>query len=185
MSFERKKRRQQDVNASSMADIAFLLLIFFLVTTTIHSDWGLAMRLPPMWEKNNDQPIHSRNVYNVLLNSQNQLLVEEEPMEVGKLKEAAKKFIANNGKNPHLSESPKDAVISLKADRGTRYEVYVGVLDEIKGAYYELRADYLGISLMDYLQLDLEKPTEKALLEKAQEMYPLQISEAEPSKVEK
>ena len=95
---QKKKRESVEVNASSMADIAFLLLIFFLVTTTIASDKGLSIRLPPKNDEQVEIKLKERNIFNVLVNSNNQLLVEEQPMKVEKLKTAAKEFIMNNGR---------------------------------------------------------------------------------------
>ncbi len=155
----RKKNRRgdgQEVNAGSMADIAFLLLIFFLVTTTIASDKGLSILLPPKREDDalNEFKMKNRNVYKVLINSRNQLLVEGDPMRLGQLRNGAKEFIDNKGRDETLSESPLEAAVSFKTDRGTSYAVYVRVLDEIKAAYNELRAEKLGMSLEEYLTFD-------------------------------
>lgn len=183
----KKARGVPEVNASSMADIAFLLLIFFLVTTTIASDKGLTIRLPPKRppEAQDEIKLKDRNVFNVLVNSNNQLLVEEELMDVKNIKEEAKRFIMNNGKDEKSSESPDKAVISLKHDRGTKYEVYINVMDELKRAYNELRAEYMGITVAEYL--DMENSTEKAAknpkLEEAKLKIPYQLSEAEPTNV--
>jgi len=118
----RRNRTTPDVNAGSMADIAFLLLIFFLVTTTSDTDRGISIRLPPMPEENqpeNDIRIKERNVMKVLVNANDQLLVNGELLGVKELKRRAKEFIDNPRKDPNLSESPTKAVISLKNDRGT------------------------------------------------------------------
>lgn len=164
----KKKRRgdSQEVNAGSMADIAFLLLIFFLVTTTIANDKGLSILLPPKREEDalNEFKMKDRNVFKVLVNSRNQLLVEEEPMGITQLRESAKEFIDNKGKDREMSDSPQDAAVSFKTDRGTQYAVYVRVLDEIKAAYHELRAEYLGITLAEYLNFDEKKALEDPTL---------------------
>jgi biopolymer transport protein ExbD len=181
------KRSTPEVNASSMADIAFLLLIFFLVTTTIASDKGLTLRLPPKRPPDamDEIKLKDRNVFNVLVNSNNQLLVEEELMSVKDIKEAAKRFIMNNGKDEKSSESPDKAVISLKHDRGTQYEVYINVMDELKKAYNELRAEYMGITVAEYLdsENDASNAKRNPKLEEAKLKVPYQLSEAEPTNV--
>lgn len=189
---KKKQRSVPEINASSMADIAFLLLIFFLVTTTIASDKGLAILLPPKKQENDPTVVKlkDRNVFTVLLNSNSQLLVEEEIMDIKEIKEAAKKFIANPTKDEKLSESPLEAVISLKTDRGTNYEAYIRVMDELKRAYNELRAEHMGISLQKFLELendpkqleDKESEISKKY-EAAKEAIPYRLSEAEPTKV--
>jgi biopolymer transport protein ExbD len=182
----RGKRGTPEVNASSMADIAFLLLIFFLVTTTIASDKGLTLRLPPKRPPDamDEVKLKDRNVFNVLVNSNNQLLVEEELMDIKRLKEEAKKFIMNNGRDERSSESPDKAVISLKHDRGTKYEVYINVMDELKKAYNELRAEYMGITVAEYLEMENdEKKSKDPKLEEAKQKIPYQLSEAEPTNV--
>ncbi len=134
-----RDRMTNEINAGSMADIAFLLLIFFLVTTTIVEDKGILVRLPPWSEEEPDiAQFNKRNVYSVLVNAQNQLLVRGEPMRVQDLKENAKEFIYNPNRRPDLAESPGKAVISLKNDRGTDYGTYLAVYNELKAAYNEL-----------------------------------------------
>jgi biopolymer transport protein ExbD len=179
----KKARTAPEINASSMADIAFLLLIFFLVTTTIASDKGLSIRLPPKQDQQQDIKLKERNIFKVLVNSNNQLLVEGEYMSIDNLKDAARRFIMNNGQNPESSESPSKAVISLKTDRGTRYDVYVRVMDELKKAYNELRAEQIGISVVQLLAIENDpKLSDKdPRLKKAREEIPYQLSEAEPS----
>ena len=179
----RSKRESVSINSSSMADIAFLLLIFFLVTTTIASDKGIPMVLPPKSDQQQDIKLQERNIFKVLINSRDQLLVEGEPMEVEEIKENCMRFLANRGRDPKSSESPQKAVVSIKADRGTTYEKYLIVLDEVTSAYNQLRADFLQIPLERFLQLDMKKPSEKAAYDRARREYPLQISEAEPSDI--
>jgi biopolymer transport protein ExbD len=131
-----------EINAGSMADIAFLLLIFFLVTTTIVEDKGVLVKLPP-WS---DVPpetakLKSRNVFSVLVNAQNQLLVRGEPVRIGELRVKAKEFILNPEQREDLSESPKNAIISFKNDRGTKYKTYLEVYNELMAAYNELQEE--------------------------------------------
>jgi biopolymer transport protein ExbD len=182
---KKKDRGTPEINAGSMADIAFLLLIFFLVTTTIGADKGINMLLPPKKEKEDETivKLKDRNVFKVIVNSRNQLLVEDEPMAIESLREEAKKFLSNNGADPASSESPQEAVISLKTDRGTQYDVYLRVLDELSAAYNELRAEKLGITLEQFLDLDPKDEKQDEMIKYAQKVYPRRLSEAEPTSV--
>ncbi len=180
---KKKDRAVVEVNSSSMADIAFLLLIFFLVTTTIVNERGLPITLPQKVDENVEVDIIDRNVFKVLVNSQDNLLVEGEVMELESIKDNAIAFLKNNGRNPDLSDSPQDAIVSFKTDRGTSYEMYIRVLDELKAAYHTVRAEFLGISVEDYLKLNSEDRNDNRLLSKAQDAYPMQLSEAEPTNV--
>ncbi len=173
----KKTREAPEVNAGSMADIAFLLLIFFLVTTTIDVDKGVLVRLPP-WSE--DEPeidkMKTRNVYSVLVNAQNQLLVRGEPQQVTTLRENAKEFIMNPRKMDNMAEDPKKAIISLKNDRGTNYKTYLEVYNELKAAYNELREEEAqkrhGKSY-EFLSKDQKRAIRSDI--------PLVISEAEPT----
>ena len=142
------KRSAPEVNAGSMADIAILHMIFFLVTTTIEKDSGINRKLPPMEEI--DPPIiKQKNIFTVLLNGKDQLLVEDELMEVADLKDAAVEFLDNNGdetcdycqgnKDPKSSDNPDKAIISLKNERETSYAAYISVQNELVAAYNVLR----------------------------------------------
>jgi hypothetical protein len=143
------KRSAPEVNAGSMADIAFLLLIFFLVTTTIEKDSGINRKLPPMEESEEDVIIKQKNIFTVLLNGKDQLLVEEELMELKDLRKAAVEFLDNGGddscdycrgrKDPKSSDNPDKAIISLKNERETSYAAYISVQNELVAAYNELR----------------------------------------------
>ena len=144
-----KRRGLQEINAGSMADIAFLLLIFFLVTTTMDVDSGIARKLPPMPDEEmqeDDSQINAKNIYVVLINTNNQLLVEGELMDISQLREGAKRFINNNGIDPNLSDNPDKAIISLQNDRGTEYKTYIQVQNELAAAYNELRNDAASVS---------------------------------------
>lgn len=183
-----KNRQSAEVNAGSMADIAFLLLIFFLVTTTIASDKGLTLVLPPKQDNQQQQDLklNERNLFKVLVNSSDKLLVEGKPMDdYHEIKPKLKKFILNYGKDPELSESPQKAVVSFKADRGTSYEMYINVLDQLQGAYYEIYGARVGLTADEYRNLDQDNPSDKALYEKGKEGIPMAISIAEPTKVGK
>ncbi len=170
-------KERPEINASSMADIAFLLLIFFLVTTTIDVDKGITVKLPP-WsdEPPETQKLKTRNVYSVLVNANDELLVRGEPMMVRDLKENAKVFIINPQRLENMSESPKNAIISLKNDRGTSYGSYLAVYNELKAAYNEIwdeKAQELHGSTYEDLPFDKKKELRGNI--------PLVISEAEPT----
>ncbi|HNR07316.1 MAG TPA: biopolymer transporter ExbD [Saprospiraceae bacterium] len=139
MLAKKKKKANPEINASSMADIAFLLLIFFLVTTNIVEDKGVLVRLPQWSEEPPiDLTLNTRNVFTVLVNAQDQLLVRGEPVKIEDLKTRAKEFISNPGRREDLAESAKEAIISLKNDRGTHFKQYLAVYNELKAAYSEL-----------------------------------------------
>jgi biopolymer transport protein ExbD len=178
----RAKRAIPEINASSMADIAFLLLIFFLVTTTIDTDKGIIHKLPP-WNPDLPPPediqLNKRNVLVVLVNAQDYLLVNGDYEKVSNLRKRTKAFIDNRGADPNLSVSPQKAVVSLQNDRGTSYDMYIQVQNEVKAAYRELREEY---SMKKF-----NKPFDKLSDEEAAKVrdeYPLKISEAEPKAIE-
>lgn len=179
----RTKRAAPEVNAGSMADIAFLLLIFFLVTATIASDKGIAVILPPKKVDKTEIKINQRNIYNVLINSQDAMLIDDQPANLSQVKDLVKKFVLNNGANPDLSDSPDKAVISVKTDRGTSYKMYIDVVDEIKEAYTEMRAAHLKMPVEEYVNLDEKNAADKEKLDKAKEAIPYQVSDAEPTKI--
>ena len=148
------KRAAPEVNAGSMADIAFLLLIFFLVTTTMEKDSGINRKLPPIEDSQEDVIIKQKNIFTVLLNGKDQLLVEDELMELKDLRAAAVKFLDNGGgtnadgkkcdycrgaKDPSSSDHPDKAIISLKNERQTSYGTYISVQNELVAAYNILR----------------------------------------------
>jgi biopolymer transport protein ExbD len=131
-------RAMPAVNASSMADIAFLLLVFFLVTTVIETEKGIGVRLPPFDVSSPPPLVQNRNVFSVKINYANQLLIEGELFPLEKLRQRAKEFIMNPAQRSDLSTSPNKAVISLQNDRSTNYTTYLSVYNELKGAYNEL-----------------------------------------------
>ena len=191
----KKERSTPEINSSSMADIAFLLLIFFLVTTTIANDRGLSLQLPPDPDQieNVDIKIPERNLFKIQINSADKLLVEGEPLtEVSKIKEMIKKFVLNNGRDPEMSDTPKDAIVSLKTDRGTSQEKFIEVLDQIQGAYYDMYADRIGVSNSRWREIasDLSNPENKRMYDKGrgrtpngQLEFPMNLSIAEPTKI--
>lgn len=173
-----RDRMSNEVNAGSMADIAFLLLIFFLVTTTIDVDKGITVKLPPWSEEEPDiTKMNKRNVFSVLVNAQNQLLVRGELMNVDDLREKTKEFIANPARRPDLAEKPTKAIISLKNDRGTKYGTYLEVYNELKAAYSELWTDeaqkLYGVPYTDDMPLEYKRAVRSKI--------PFVISEAEPT----
>tara|TARA_B100000427_G_scaffold68320_1_gene54702 strand:- start:72 stop:608 length:537 start_codon:yes stop_codon:yes gene_type:complete len=175
----RSKRSVPEINAGSMADIAFLLLIFFLVTTTMDVDTGIARKLPVLDEEQEieDMQGNDRNIYEVYVNSKDALLVEEEEMDITKLRSGAKEFLNNNGRNPKLSDNPEKAIISLQNSRGTSYEMYIAVQNELTAAYNDLRNE---AAIMKYNLKYAELPKDKRRV--IRKMYPMKISEAEPFK---
>tara|TARA_Y100000385_G_scaffold289814_1_gene360495 strand:+ start:8805 stop:9356 length:552 start_codon:yes stop_codon:yes gene_type:complete len=172
-----KDRLSNEINAGSMADIAFLLLIFFLVTTTIVSDKGVLVKLPPWSEEEPDiAKLNERNVYSILVNADNQLLVRGEPTQLRDLRENTKIFIMNPEGRPDMSEDATKAIVSMKNDRGTQYETYLEVYNEVMAAYNELR-DEAALSRHGKAYEFLTKDQAKAI----RTAIPLIISEAEPT----
>lgn len=172
-----KDRLKNEINAGSMADIAFLLLIFFLVTTTIVEDKGILVKLPPWSDEEPDiTRLKERNVFSVLVNASNQLLVRGEPANIDNLRDRTKEFISNPRNQEDLAESPKKAIISLKNDRGTNYKTYLEVYNELQAAYAELRNEE---ALKRF-----GKPYEECNTQQRKDIrndIPLILSEAEPT----
>lgn len=137
---ERRSDREDEaeIPTAGMADVAFLLLIFFLLVTTINVDTGIGMTLPPVLEDEEPPPVKDRNLFKILVNAQGELLVEEEQARIGQLRERVKRHVTNFGEDPDLSDSPDDAVISIKTDAKTPYDTYIQVLDEVWMAYREI-----------------------------------------------
>lgn len=135
----RGDREEASIPTAGMADIAFLLLIFFLVTTTINVDTGIGMTLPPKLKPEQEPPpVKERNLMNVLVNAQGDVLIDEEEARVAEIRDRVKKHVLNYGQDPSLSASPDDAVISIKTDAQTPYSTYIEVLDEVWMAYREI-----------------------------------------------
>lgn len=185
-------KKTPELNASSMADIAFLLLIFFLVTTTMDVDTGITRKLPPPPDPNQEPPeIKDRNIFNVLVNKYDDLLVEGKPSSIETLKQDAKEFLSNPYNREDLPEksmrfvegigdvSVSKGVISLKNDRGTSYEMYISVQNELTAAVNELRDELskekFGMKFNDLKDEDQINAVQKAV--------PVSISEAEPENI--
>ncbi|MCV6631659.1 MAG: biopolymer transporter ExbD [Flavobacteriaceae bacterium] len=199
------KRGIPEVNAGSMADIAFLLLIFFLVTTTIETDSGIDRKLPAWDETPQDQEviIKEKNMFAVQIGADNRLLVREEIMDIKNLRQAAIDFIDNGGgkadeactycqgkKDPLSSDNPDKAIISVKNSRKTKYGVFVAVQNELVAAYNFLRdresMKKYKVSFTEmygaYTDPRTDSGTKEKLkpkIEAIKELYPLKISEAE------
>ncbi len=173
-----RSRLTTELNTGSMADIAFLLLIFFLVTTTIQVEKGILHKLPPWTEEEPPEAEkNDRNMFVVLINAKDQLLVEGQQMNVDNLREKAKRFIDNRGKREDLSDSPDEAVISLQNDRGTSYDMYIQVQNELKAAYNEVRDEWA----MQKFGRKMEN-LPPAQQDSVKNEYPMKLSEAEPKK---
>lgn len=135
----REEREEASIPTAGMADIAFLLLIFFLVTTTIKVDTGIGMTLPPKLKpEQQPPPVKERNLMKVLVNAQGEVLIEGERASMGEIRDRVKKHVTNYGQNSSLSVSPDDAVVSIKTDTQTPYDVYIDTLDETWMAYREI-----------------------------------------------
>jgi len=191
----RGKRESTEINASSMADIAFLLLIFFLVTTTIDQDKGILNKLPPWSEEEppDDIKVKDRDVLQILINSNNQLLVEGEYMDISELRKRTIDHILNKQHREDYPAKPQDAVVSLKNDRGTKYDIYIQVQNELKAAYTELRntetekvskgsfKTYVELkTCTDPLENNPQIKKCKVWKKQVKEAIPMKISEAEP-----
>ena len=174
-------RPHSDVNSGSMADIAFLLLVFFLVATTVDTEKGITLLLPPHTDEPISSPIHDRNLFKISINSGDELLINNEPRsDLSDLKAEIMDFVINQDKLPNLSESPKKAIVSLKTNRGTSYEKYIEVMDVIKSAYYQIYADNCHLESEEFRDLDLSKPHNKTLYNRVRDQFPMNISIAEP-----
>ena len=202
------KRAAPEVNAGSMADIAFLLLIFFLVTTTIETDSGLNRKLPPMEDQVDPPIIRQKNIFTVLVSKNDQLLVEEELADIKDLRSLAVEFLDNGGgvgeeacdycqgaRDESSSDNPDKAIISLKNNRETSYKVYIAIQNELVAAYNELRNRefmrlYPSVGL-NFVEAEKKYDDPRTSVEMSEQlkpkldvvkaMYPQKLSEAEPS----
>lgn len=185
------KRKIQEVNAGSMADISFLLLIFFLVATTMNSDVGLVRVLPQWQDVPEPQQVKERNVLNVFVSMRNELMVNSERIDLSQVKDRAKEFVLNKANDPNMPEFKmkeidfigefpvSEGVVSLKNDRGTSYGMYINVQNELVKAFNEIR-DEVSRQYFRRGYNDLPDEHKKAI----NQAVPLKISEAEERDIE-
>lgn len=189
----RKSRPLPEINQSSLADIAFMLLIFFLVTTTMDVDSGIYRKLPAWLNEEQEPPkINRRNTFIVLINKNNDLAINGEFAQVSELKDRVKEFILNPTFNPELSEREarfvegigdvqrSKGVVSLQNDRGTDYGAYIKVQNELVAAFNEMREDF---SVMQFGSKFKALTVEKQ--EAVRKAIPTSISEAEPVEIKR
>lgn len=213
----KKNRQKQEVNAGSMADIAFLLLIFFLVTTQIATNKGLVMILPPKQDEPPEVPLNEKNILTIQVNSIDKVLVEDELVtDVTTIRDMVYDFVLNFGAPDNVkrgsdnvsdqetynslpatmknyitsnltsslsSVGPSKAVVSFKSDRGTSYEMFIAVMDEINAAYYRIYGERVGLTAEQYRKLNRNDPRERMLYEQGKLGINKAISLAEPTKV--
>lgn len=190
-------RPTPDIPNASMADIAFLMLVFFLVTTTVANDRGLSIQLPPPPEAlppDLDIKIQERNLFKIQINSFDNILVEGNPFtgSMRDLSDQIKEFVLNNGRDPESSDNPEKAIVSYKTDRGTTHKRFVEVLDAVQRSYYEIYAGRAGITPRKWLEIssDLANPENRKLYElgrgrtpEGKPEIPMNVSIAEPTKI--
>lgn len=182
----RRSKLMPEVNAGSMADIAFLLLIFFLITAAIPKDKGITRKLPAECPPGVicNVNIHENNLFRIVINSNNDIMVDDTIISITELKEITKQFLDNNGddscnycngiKSNKASDNPKKAVISLQNDRETSYNEFIKVQDELTKAYFELRKAYAK-KVFNKSPEDLSENE----LQQVKDAYPFTLSEAE------
>ena len=197
------KRKTPDINAGSQADIAFLLLIFFLVATTLNTDTGIARMLPPMPPEDQQQEeikVKERNLFLVFINGRGDIMAgasgKQEPIDLSQLKERAKEFIVNPMDDPNLPERTNkeielanggkwvypvsEGVISLQTTRDTNYQSYIMVQNELTRAFNEVR-DEVATRKFGAKYADLPEDERNAVAK----AVPLKISEAEPRNIKR
>ncbi|TVQ82961.1 MAG: biopolymer transporter ExbD [Bacteroidetes bacterium] len=186
-------RMNPEINAGSMADIAFLLLVFFLVTTTMDVDTGLRRLLPPPIDPNAPEPppVRERNVFVVLVDMNDRLLVRGELGDIRRLREQTKNFIQNPTNDPNMPAKFMDeienlgeversrGVVSLQNDRGTSYEMYIAVQNELAAAFNDIRNELS----MERFGVRFNQLTDQDLVDAIRRAVPLAISEAEPKDI--
>lgn len=194
------KREISEINAGSMADIAFLLLIFFLVTTTMDTDTGLLRRLPPPPEdKNEEIDIKQRNIFEILVNYNDQILADGDYIQVTELKAKVKEFIKGDPSNPEMPEFKNEDVpifgnipvskqiVSLQNDNNTSYQMYIKVQNELIAAYQEIRNERalkeFGKTYDELVATSGSSETIANQADAIKAIYPQRISEAEPKAI--
>ncbi|MEA3504062.1 MAG: biopolymer transporter ExbD [Bacteroidota bacterium] len=185
-------KKNPEFNASSMADIAFLLLIFFLVTTTMDVDMGIVRKLPPPPDPSVKPPdINERNIFQILVNKNDKLLVNGKPGNLRDIQTQVRDFILNPYNRANLSEKRTEkisylgevniskGIISLKNDRGTSYNMYIKVQNELAAAFKSMRNDLS----QEKLGMKYDDLSKKEFLDAINKTIPIAISEAEPENV--
>ncbi|MEZ4701768.1 MAG: biopolymer transporter ExbD [Rhodothermales bacterium] len=176
---KKKARKAAEIPTSSMADIAFLLLIFFLVTTTIDVDTGIGMVLPPKLDETEPPPVKERNMLKILVNETGLVLLEDKPSQLSLIRDEVVKHVTNFGADPNYSERPGVAVISIKTSGKTPYDSYIQVLNEVWMAYFQIwdnEARSLGYPDYATYQEALGAEADNVVRDK----FPAAISIAEP-----
>jgi biopolymer transport protein ExbD len=191
-------RSTPEIPNASMADIAFLLLTFFLMTTTVASDKGLMIQLPPPPEAlppDSDVEIPERNLFKIQVNSFDKLLVEGEPWTGSnrELTDKIKAFILNNGQDKSSSDNPQKAIVSFKTDRGTTHKAFIDILDAIQASYHEIYAERAGVSVEKWREIASDPNADaltkqqydkgRGILPNGAVEIPMALSIAEPTKV--
>lgn len=173
MFTNKPEREGASINGSSMADIAFLLLIFFLVTTTINVDTGIGIILPPPPDDIDEPLVLERNMMNILVNAKGEVSMDDKLVELSEVKPILIDFIDNHGIDPNLSVSPEKAIISLKTQRKTPYKIYIDMLDEVMAAYKELRnkASHENYG-KEFHELKSDSPQKQHIID----MYPKKVA---------
>lgn len=187
-------KKSPELNTGAMADISFLLLTFFLLTSSIDTDLGISRLLPPPPDPTVEQDkaeVRKRNMFVVLINTYDQLLVRGRPGDISTLRRDVKEFVSNPFNDPNLSEKEfvnidfigqygvSKGIVSLQNDRGTTYSMYIKVQNELTAAFNELR-DELSMKNFGAKYEDLKTAEQQDAIRKA---IPMKISEAEPKDI--
>lgn len=185
-------KKSPEINTGSMADISFLLLTFFLLTSSIDTDMGITRKLPPPIDPNVKPPdIKQRNIFTVLINKNDKLLVDNKPSDIRLLREQAREFLSNPANKETLPEKKLEnipyigeymiskGIISLQNDRGTSYNMYIKVQNELTAAINDLRNQLA----MEKFNRKFDDIADTKIKEAIQKAIPVSISEAEPKDV--